>query len=348
MKRLLYLLLLVMIAIPFTASAQDDATPVYEVFVTEDGSFITLMPDGWVAKGNFEDGLIVANNADALYMMSNDSEDFTAPQPGEFGLGIAAFPNELFELFELPEDASYSEILTTFLGLMMDDPSFPAIEEQGELAGDEFGFAGAYATGSNELMDLQLVVFDLSANTTGVVLMAAAPSEMSNFEAEAAQILITTSYTSPLEEVYSSEDSAVEFAYPAGWKADVDENGLVYVTNDPEVTTDTTLQSGQFAVAVIDLSALGMAGDTMEASANNILPVLLAEGDVADDPVILAIGEDKVLVINVDNEDETVNDGGLVIREVDGTMYAAVYASAYDEARLIGYTAAAILLSIGQ
>lgn len=346
MKRLLCLLLLLTIAIPFTALAQDDATPVYEVFVTEDGAFITLLPEGWVAAGDGEDGLQVANSEETMTAMDSDEAD--GPESGQFAMVIVPLPTEMLALFGGSEEGTYTDTLMIMMDLFSEGDDFPTFDEPAELSDQDYGFDGAYVYGQNETMDAKMIVYDLAADTIGVAILLSAPGELEEFEPAATGIIVTASYAPPLEEIYSSEDSAVEFAFPVGWTANVDENGLVYVTNDPEVTTDTTLQSGQFAVAVINLSAFGMAGDTLEASAGNILPLLLEEGDTTDDPVILAIGDDEVLVINVDNEDETVNDGGLVIREVDGTMYAAVYASAYDEARLIGYTAAAILLSIGQ
>ncbi|MCB9436765.1 MAG: hypothetical protein H6673_07190 [Anaerolineales bacterium] len=346
MKRLLCLLLLLTIAIPFTALAQEDATPVYEVFVTEDGAFITLLPDGWVAEGDGDGGLQVANSTETMDAMNNS--DVMGPESGQFAMLILPLPAEMLDLFGGSADSSYSEILTIMMGLFGEGDDFPSFGEPIELSGEEYGFDGAYATGSSELTDAKMIVYDLAVGTIGVAVLVAAPGELDNFEAEAGSVIVTASYAPALDESYSNEDAAVEFDYPAGWKADVDENGLVYVTNDPEVTPDSDLQSGQYAVAVINLSAFGLAGDTLEATADNILPLLLDEGDTADDPVILVVGDDEVFVIGVSNEDETTNDGGLVIRDVDGTMYAAVYASAYDEARLIGYTAAAILLSISQ
>lgn len=348
MKRLFCLLLLLITAVPFTAFAQDDAeTPRYEMYRTEDGTFVTLLPEDWVATGNNIDGLIVGNSPAALYMMSNESETFTPPQPGEFGLGIAALHRDLLAILDVPADASYTDMLDIFIGLMMDDPSFPSIEEQGELTGDEFDFAGAYATGSNAIMDLKLVVFDLSVDTIGLVLMAAAAGEMADFEIEAAQVLVTTSYAPPLEETYTNEDATLSFGYPSGWEAKVDESGLVYVTNAPEVALDAQMEPGQFIISVLDLTALGLAGSTLEESAEALLPLILDEGDVADDPAILVMGENEILVIGVDNEDTTQNDGGLILHEHNGSIYAVAYVSAYDEASLVGYIGAAILLSIG-
>lgn len=343
MKRILCLLLLLTIAIPFTAFAQSDATPSVEVFSTEDGSFIVLLPEGWAGDGNIDDGLTVANSADTLETLMNS--DVPVLESGEFGMVILPLPSFFLELIGLSADASHAEILEVILSFLLADGTFPTVGDISDLTGEEYGFDGVVASGSNEDLEIKVVAYTLAVDTIGIAVMVSASGELASFEDDASIVLGTASYSPALTQWYTNEDVALDFSYPDGWEVNIDDNGLVYVTNDPSVDPDADLESGQFVIAIVNLTAFGLAGASLEDSANTLLPLLLDEGDTAEEPVILVIGDDEIFVVSVDGSN---SDGGLILHEHDGSIYAAIYVSAVDEARLVGYIGAAILLSIGQ
>lgn len=345
MKRLLIgLLALALVIVPFSAFAQEgDETPVIETFVTEDGSFLTVFPDGWAADGSAEEGLTIANDPAILEAMANDEEG--GPASGQFALLIFPLPADMMDMM-VGEDAAMSDILTTFIGLMAseEDPDMPVFGEATELIDEELEFEGVVAYGANDKFDAAILAYDLAPATYGISLFMAAPGELADFEEIAMQIVALTAFSPALDASYTAADG-LTLSYPAAWL--VVEEGVVTVTSEEldMESEDVILESGQYAVSFLNLTALGIPGATLEEMADLVLTELLDEGDEANDPLRLVIGEDEILLISVDNETE--NEGGLILYDQDGTVYAAVYAGPNGESGLVGYLAASMLLSIG-
>lgn len=342
MKRLLIsLIALALLVVPLSAFAQDGETFTLEGFVTEDGSFFALLPDGWAADGNAVDGLTIANDEAILEAMEADEEG--GPESGQFAMLVLPLPSgELAAM--LGEEATFSDVLALVMQFMGESEDMPAFGEISDL--EDAAIEGAAAYGANDKFDAMMAAFDLAPGTYGIVVLMAAPGELGEFEDMGLDIASGVSYSPALDTVYTTADGLV-LSYPANWIV-VEDEGIVTITSEEldMESEDVILESGQYALSYLNLTALGITAETLEDYADILLAELLDEGDTPNDPVLLILGEDEILVVSVNNETE--NEGGLILHDHDGTIYAGVYAGPNGEADLVGYMTANILLNLGE
>ncbi|MCB9436766.1 MAG: hypothetical protein H6673_07195 [Anaerolineales bacterium] len=341
MKRLfISLIALALLVVPLSAFAQDDDTFTIEGFVTEDGSFFALLPDGWAADGNAVDGLTIANDEAILDAMEADEEG--GPESGQFAMLVLPLPSgELAAM--LGEEASFSDVLALVMQFMGDSEDMPAFGEIGEL---DAAISGAAAYGANDKFDAMMAAFDLAPGTYGILVLLAAPGELSEFEDTGLDVASGVSYSPALDTEYTTADGLV-LSYPSNWIV-VEDTGVVTITSEEldMESEDVILESGQYALSFLNLTALGLTGETLEDYADAVLAELLEEGDIPADPVRLILGDEEILVISVSHESD--NEGGLILHDHDGTIYAGVYAGPNGEADLAGYMTANILLNLGE
>lgn len=342
MKRLLIsLLALVLLVAPLSVLAQDGDTASVEVFVTDDGAFLTVLPPGWAADGDRFDGLTIANDPAILEAMDADLGD--GPASGQFAMLVLALPLGDVEMM-LGEDAELDAILELIISFMSGDEDTPEFGEISELVDEDLEFEGVVAYGANEKFDAMITAYELAPFTYGIAVLMAAPGELEDWEETGLTLVTLTSYAPELDADYTTADG-LSFSYPSDWLV-VEQEGIVTITSEEldMESEDVLLESGQFAVSLVNLSALGISDMALEDVAELLLDELLEEGDEANDPLILIIDGDEILLVSVENETE--NEGGFILHDHDGTIYAAIYVGANGESGLVGYLAASMLLSI--
>lgn len=334
---LVSVMLLLMLVIPASVTAQDDAAEV-TLFVTEDGAYSVALLDGWAATGSEDEGLSVANSQEALDKFDTDVD----PSEGDLAIGLLAVPSELVAQLGLDEEATFVELLEAFLPIALGDSEEPVeVSDVQEL--DLAGRPAAYATVTSDTVEAAYALYALAPDTIGIGFLGGAPGVIEEQGDLALQILATARYSQPLVETF--DDDALAFNYPEEWLAQ-GESGIYTITNDQEALSVDVLSEGQFGILAFDLGLLGYTGESVSDVATQLAALIQEEGQEYSDPIEVEVGDNIVGIIDMTTPDTDGNEGGIMVIQSGDELFGVVFLTADSEAYQVGLLALNVLLSM--
>jgi hypothetical protein len=345
MKRAFLLLLVLLLVLPLSVFAQDDTVDAVAVFRTEDGAYVAILPEGWVADGSRAEGLRIGNSQETLDMMLNEEED--TPASGMIGISVTAFSSEdLMGLLELDEEATEVDLLNGLLELLLSSGGEEAdLGEVGEIEFDKR--PAATVTGTlNAETEAKIYLHHLAQDTLALTIVATPVGELQGVVEDVTSIITGVGYSLELTETYTSEDGSMTFMYPADTFV-TDSDGVPFISSDEELPEDV-FEPGQYGIVVIDLTAMGMVGEDMDTTAQSLVESVMEEGDEMNGPFHLLVNEeDDVTFIAVSNSEEK-NEGGVFLLEKETGVYAVIFVAAHGYADTISATALNVLYSVNE
>jgi hypothetical protein len=309
-------------------SAQDES---FTVYFTEDMAFSTVLPDGWVADGNRDDGLTVANSADALGRALDEEGIFN---PGDLALKVFALPED--QLGGTPVDEFLALVAEQVVASTSDDP--PEFSEVEEL--DFAGRAAVSTMGISSDVGAGLIMYPFAPQTYAVAVIAATPDELDAMIETGLNALATVRYSLPLDA--TQDDELVTFNYPDGWVLQI-ESPLYMLANDQVAFDAEDPGEGQYKIVLADLSAfeVDVATLSLADATTTWVEGLLSEGQTASDPLTLTLDGVEVITEDVFNEDGDTVGGVFVVQfaSLENTVWGVAFGAAPGDSYQISLTA---------
>ena len=333
-KKLLGLVLLLALLVTVVPiGAQDDEDEVeFTIYVTDDVAYSTALLEGWVAQGSREDGIQIANSEEMMAWVN--SEEKTLVPAGGYAIVIAAIPEADLGMGEL--DAQ------TFTALILEfDEEFSF----GEVSAFEFEDyeEAARAEASTEFADLTAVSFEIAPDAWAFAVLAAAPGEGADGEALGLAVLNSATFGLPLEESVEGASGAT-YHLPTGWigSESESEGQFIFGATSSDIAADAMeFEEGQFGVILMSYD-----GDDTYDTALAILPAMMEEGQTATPPFYVNVGDQEVLVMTIEDEEEDSVGGIMVLDSPEGEPdRVAWFGSAPGEAEWIALTVLNILVN---
>ncbi len=328
--------------------AQDEATATTTFFITEDGAFSVLLPQGWYAGGDAE-SLTVSNNPEFT-----DLNDLAVKEAGDYTFLVTPASRNAMDTSPISADATMLEIATIVAPYFATPDSNVVIG-----AAESLTDSVARVTLSNDEHDVVLYVADhLAPDYFSVTMMAATKGELTEAtEAIMLDILQTVHYSLPLEQTYVVSDNGVTFFYPANWRANENDFGTV-IFADSQNTLDYVFAGkdpapGEFSIYAVpippgdtpsDLSGEGMQTFLYEyvtrlVSTTDVHPVV-GEGQLLENEALLG---GMIAYVPVTND---MSEGGFFLVNDHGVLWIVLFAGVPDEGDQLFGTALAIANSV--
>jgi hypothetical protein len=336
---LLAAFLLAGIGIAGDARAQDDG-PTF--FRTEDGSYSVFLPEGWVAEGSAEDGLVIANSQEAFVAFEADDD----PQPGQLVVVVSAIDTptaDLLEALDLEAETSLVDLLDTVGPLLFSGDGGFSVGPA-----DAISFAGrnaALAEVGREGIEGAVILYMMGPDRFGIGFIAGAPGILDEAGEQASEVLGLVRYSLTLDKTHESEGFTL--SYPDGWVVDESE-GFTLMSNDAAAIDADELAEGQYGIVVVEAAALGSVSKDVTKVAAEVGELLADEGDVLSDVFTLEVDGRSVASIDVTNanDDTNNNEGGLFVTDTDQGIFAVIYFTAAEDSYQLGLTALNVLLGV--
>lgn len=335
----LAILLVMMVAltavVPSAIHAQEDEST---FFITEDKSFSVVLPAGWFADGDREEGLSVANSEEALAAMGSE-DDQSAPEEGQLGIQVIALP--ISSLGDTEQ--TLLEVLDTLIGILSaDEPVFEVTESQ-EI--DMAGHPAAYAVATTSEVESAAVVYVIAPGTYGVAFMATQPGGLDALLEDAFNVLATVRHSLAIEE--SFDNGTFAFNYTTDWFTE-DVEVAVIVHDSEETSTAEDLADGQYRITIFSLDSLGIdTSVSMEEAATSFVALALEDDETASEPFTLEIAEIEFVIVDVLNGDEEYI-GGVFVTSIPALdiYVGAAFGASPNNAYQVSLTALSMLFTL--
>lgn len=346
MKRSILLLVILLMILPPGALAQEDEGP--ELYLTPNGEFLVVMPDGWTADGGAE-LLTIASSEETLDLAIN-AGDIPRMPAGEAAIQMSIIPLEALEIFGLNADASQVDMMSAIRdSLTTDNPAMSFLSPPQPI--EVRGQPAAISQGATNGSDVAFIVYQIVPGSIGLAVIVTAYGAFFEMQDELLDHLSNIHYAITVEE--SFEDDALQIDYPEEWYINTSFVPDAYVVTNQltyfEAESPEDLAEGQVALMFYNLSTLEtVVEDDPEATVTKFAETLLvSETDdiTLSEPVTYTIFGRDVTGVSI-TADEHPQAGVFINEAYDGKTYAVVYKAAGDQAPSLMWLAINMLLRL--